>query len=108
MVLARRSLTREARLNVPMWLTAIVAGAAALPGVLAGQSMLVKDSVSSPGLASNMLGDSPVRRVFVYLPPSYHTTPARRYPVLYLLHGATSVPEEWPPASDPASGDQGP
>jgi S-formylglutathione hydrolase len=78
-----------------MWLTAIVAGAAVLPGTLAGQSTLVKDSVFSPGLASNMVGDSPVRRIFVYLPPSYHTTPARRYPVLYLLHGATSAPAEW-------------
>jgi enterochelin esterase-like enzyme len=59
------------------------------------QGSLVTDSVSSPGLARNVLGDSPVRRVLVYLPPSYGRETARRYPVVYLLHGATSVPEEW-------------
>ena len=36
-----------------------------------------------------------MRRVLVYLPPSYRASPTRRYPVLYLLHGATSLPEEW-------------
>lgn len=75
--------------------TAVVAGAIALPGTVAGQSRLVSDSVSSPGLASNVVGDGPVRRVLVYLPPSYGQDPARRYPVLYLLHGVTSVPDEW-------------
>lgn len=59
------------------------------------QGALVTDSVSSPGLVGNVLGDSPVRRTLVYLPPSYSREPARRYPVVYLLHGATSVPEEW-------------
>ena len=59
------------------------------------QGTLVTDSVSSPGLAGNALGDSPVRRTLVYLPPSYARDTVRRYPVVYLLHGATSVPEEW-------------
>jgi enterochelin esterase-like enzyme/lysophospholipase L1-like esterase len=61
----------------------------------ARRDALVTDSVSSPGLASNAVGDRSVRRVLVYLPPSYARQPARRYPVLYLLHGATSTPEEW-------------
>jgi S-formylglutathione hydrolase len=60
-----------------------------------GQSTLVTDSVMSPGLASNVVGDRPVRRLLVYPPPSYRHDVARRYPVLYLLHGATSVPDEW-------------
>ncbi|HET9294855.1 MAG TPA: alpha/beta hydrolase-fold protein [Gemmatimonadales bacterium] len=76
-------------------LLTLIAGAVMLPVALAGQGTLVTDSVSSPGLASNVVGDSPVRRVLVYLPPSYGRDPARRFPVLYLLHGATSVPEEW-------------
>lgn len=63
--------------------------------ILHGQGTVVTDSVFSPGLASNLVGDSPVRRVLVYLPPSYRNEPSRRYPVLYLLHGTTSVPEEW-------------
>jgi S-formylglutathione hydrolase FrmB len=76
------------------WLVSIVVGAVWSRG-LAAQSTLVTDSVSSPGLASNVVGDSPVRRTLIYLPPSYGRDPARRYPVLYLLHGATSLPEEW-------------
>ncbi len=67
----------------------------ALPGVLSSQGTLVADSVSSPGLASNVVGDNPVRHVLVYLPPSYRHDASRRYPVLYLLHGATSLPDEW-------------
>lgn len=63
--------------------------------MLAGQGELVVDSVRSPGLESNAVGDSPVRRLLVYLPPSYRHDPKRRYPVVYLLHGATSAPEEW-------------
>lgn len=73
----------------------VVLAAVAIPSSLAAQSTLVTDSVTSPGLASNVVGDSPVRRTLVYLPPSYRRDSARRYPVLYLLHGATSVPEEW-------------
>jgi pimeloyl-ACP methyl ester carboxylesterase len=57
--------------------------------------VVVTDSVTSPGLAGNVLGDATVRRVLVYLPPSYRNESARRYPVLYLLHGVTSVPDEW-------------
>ena len=73
----------------------ITVGTAAATGTLAAQGTIVTDSVSSPGLARNVVGDHPVRRTLVYLPPSYQHDPARRYPVLYLLHGATSVPEEW-------------
>ena len=73
----------------------IALGAAVLSGTVGAQSTIVKDSVSSPGLVGNALGDSPVRRTLVYLPPSYQRDPTRRYPVLYLLHGATSLPEEW-------------
>jgi len=69
--------------------------AAALPQVLASQGALVVDSVRSPGLESSAVGDSPVRRLLVYLPPSYRQDPKRRYPVVYLLHGARSTPEQW-------------
>ena len=66
-----------------------------VPAILAGQGTLVTDSVSSPALASNVVGEKRTRQVLVYLPPSYRRNPARRYPVLYLLHGATSLPIEW-------------
>jgi pimeloyl-ACP methyl ester carboxylesterase len=77
------------------WAVTLALGVASTPAILPGQGTMVTDSVSSPGLASNVVGDSPVRRVLVYLPPSYKRAPARRYPVLYLLHGATSLPDEW-------------
>ncbi len=40
-------------------------------------------------LKANPLGDPSVRRVPVYLPPSYDTHPERRYPVVFLLSGFT-------------------
>jgi enterochelin esterase-like enzyme len=78
------------------WAWALLAiGAVAGPRALAAQGTLVTDTVASPGLAANVVGASSRRPVVVYLPPSYRSDPARRYPVLYMLHGATSVPEEW-------------
>jgi hypothetical protein len=47
------------------------------------QSVIVVDTVIySPGLENNLLGDSPERKVMVYLPPDYHDNPDNRYPVL--------------------------
>lgn len=34
-------------------------------------------------------------RMVVYLPPQYFTEPARRFPVVYLLHGSPGRPEDW-------------
>jgi len=62
---------------------------------LHAQGRIVRDSLHSTALEGNLVGDSPVREIVTYLPPSYGTAPSRRYPVLYLLHGFTSVPDEW-------------
>jgi enterochelin esterase-like enzyme len=43
--------------------------------------------VHGKALEGNLEGDSPDRDVTIYLPPSYADDPARRYPVVYLLHG---------------------
>ena len=43
--------------------------------------------VRGASLEGNLEGDSPDREVTVYLPPGYATEQARRYPVVYLLHG---------------------
>jgi len=40
-------------------------------------------------LRHNAGGENPRRRVSVYLPAGYDASPARRYPVLYYLHGFT-------------------
>ncbi|HTT06823.1 MAG TPA: alpha/beta fold hydrolase [Steroidobacteraceae bacterium] len=52
-------------------------------------------TVHGASLAGNLEGDSPDREVIVYLPPSYGKDPARRYPVLYLLHGFTDTANLW-------------
>ena len=44
-------------------------------------------TVHGKALEGNLEGDSPDREVTVYLPPSYAEDQARRYPVVYLLHG---------------------
>ncbi|HEY4955246.1 MAG TPA: alpha/beta hydrolase-fold protein [Gemmatimonadaceae bacterium] len=60
---------------------AVTSTAAAQGGVIH------RDSVPAPALEHNMVGDPRWDRVSVYLPPSYSTSPRRRYPVLYFLHG---------------------
>jgi len=48
---------------------------------------VVVERFESAALRGNRAGDPHLRRVPVYLPPSYDASPARRYPVLYLLTG---------------------
>ncbi len=45
--------------------------------------------VHGKGLEGNLDGDSADRSVCIYLPASYRTSPKRRYPVIYFLHGYT-------------------
>jgi S-formylglutathione hydrolase FrmB len=53
------------------------------------------DTVHSKGLERNLYGDSPDRSVAVYLPPSYASSPSKRYPVVYLLHGYGPTEQSW-------------
>lgn len=66
-----------------------VALIAVLAGPASGQfgGVIHRDVVPAPSLRHNLLGESSVRPMSVYLPPSYSTSPHRRYPVLYFLHG---------------------
>jgi S-formylglutathione hydrolase FrmB len=45
------------------------------------------DTIQSPSLRKNLIGDASERPVTVYLPPGYSKTRTKRYPVIYLLHG---------------------
>ena len=49
----------------------------------------------SIALEGNLVGDPADRDVTVYLPPSYHSNPNSRYPVLYMLHGFTDTDSQW-------------
>jgi S-formylglutathione hydrolase FrmB len=68
-------------------LTTTTAGRQAAP---AAAGSLVEATVPAPALQGNLVGDPAQARVAVYLPPSYTTSPQRRYPTLYLLHGFLS------------------
>src|SRR3954466_1927668 len=52
-------------------------------------------TVHGKSLEGNLNGDTPDRPVIVYLPPSYHADAARRYPVVYLLHGYGLQAARW-------------
>src|SRR4029453_19581244 len=75
----------------------VVVGAAALldaqvrragaPGAGAGTGTVDHVIVHGKALEGNLEADSPDREVTIYLPPSYAGDQARRYPVVYLLHG---------------------
>jgi S-formylglutathione hydrolase len=61
----------------------------------AGEGQLVSSTVRSAALEGNLLGDAADRSVIVYLPPSYDSTPTKRYPVEYLLHGNNQRNTVW-------------
>jgi enterochelin esterase-like enzyme len=50
-------------------------------------SKVERVTVHGKSLEGNLEGDSPDREVTVYLPPAYAADQARRFPVVYLLHG---------------------
>lgn len=50
---------------------------------------VVADSLYSASL-QNHGGENPTRSMLVYLPPGYEENTAKRYPVVYYLHGFTS------------------
>ncbi len=53
----------------------------------ATRGRVVIEHFESEALRGNAAGDPALRRIPVYLPPSYDTHPARRFPVLYMLTG---------------------
>ena len=68
-------------------LLALLAGAPALARV-------EKISVHGASLEGNLEGNSADRTVYVLLPPSYDSAKARRYPVVYFLHGYQTKAEQ--------------
>jgi S-formylglutathione hydrolase FrmB len=48
---------------------------------------IVDETVATPSLANNIVGDAAERHILVYLPPSYDTSD-ERYPVVYFLEGS--------------------
>lgn len=55
---------------------------------------IIEETVHSVALEGNLLGDSPDRRVSIYLPAGYENSTSR-YPVVYLLHGYPDTDQAW-------------
>ncbi|HEV2801986.1 MAG TPA: alpha/beta hydrolase-fold protein [Pyrinomonadaceae bacterium] len=58
-----------------------------VPAALAQEGRIVRELVHGASLEGNVTGEATDRNVSIYLPPSYERAPAKRYPVVYLLHG---------------------
>ena len=58
-------------------------------------SSITEVVISAPALKGNLLGDPVKQRLSIYLPPGYNSSPDKRYPVLYLLHGFTGTNRTW-------------
>lgn len=69
----------------------MLAGVLPVAAAQQDQGSLEEITVHGSSLEGNLEGNSPDRKVFVYLPPGYATNPDRRYPVVYNLHGYTST-----------------
>lgn len=61
----------------------------------AQEGRVVRETIHSPSLEKNVTGDSADRNVSIYLPPGYDTSPNKRYPVIYLLHGIGDTDREF-------------
>ncbi len=56
---------------------------------LAQRGRVESGQITSDALTNNLLGDAATRPFRIYLPPSYDLSAARRFPVIYILHGYT-------------------
>jgi enterochelin esterase-like enzyme len=68
-----------------------------VPPVVPGAKPVAVERINVHGasLEANLEGNSADREVFVFLPPGYATAKARRYPVVYALHGYSIGGEQW-------------
>jgi enterochelin esterase family protein len=56
---------------------------------------VVIEQFESEALKGNPLNDAHIRKIPVYLPPSYRREPGRQYPVVFMLHGFTGNSSMW-------------
>ena len=68
-----------------------------VPAVVSGAKPVAVERVKIHGAAleGNLEGDAVDRDTIVFLPPSYAKDKARRYPVVYALHGYSIGAEQW-------------
>lgn len=61
----------------------------------APSAQIIRTVIPGPSLDGDMAADETPLNAIVYLPPSYGADPDRRYPLLVLLHGYWSSPDQW-------------
>lgn len=61
----------------------------------AQEGRVVRETIRGKSLENNVTGESVERAVSIYLPPGYETSPDKRYPVVYLLHGIGDNDQNW-------------
>jgi enterochelin esterase-like enzyme len=68
-----------------------------VPNVVPGArpAIVERIKIHGPALEGNLEGDAVDRDAIVFLPPSYNENRARRYPVVYALHGYSIGAEQW-------------
>jgi len=59
------------------------------------EGKLITDTITSPSLKGNLIGDPATRNMIIYLPPGYDTS-GERYPVVYLMPGPGFTERYWP------------
>ncbi|MCE2570213.1 alpha/beta hydrolase [Motilimonas eburnea] len=66
------------------------------------QGEVLNIQVAAPTLKGNLTDEQEVRETYVYLPPSYHSKPQKRYPVVYFLHGFGGNAQAWFSTQNPS------
>jgi enterochelin esterase-like enzyme len=92
-----RTTTFAAVLALACAATALAQVQTEVPAVVPGAKPVAVEHIKIHGasLEGNLEGDAIDRDVLVFLPPSYATDKARRYPVVYALHGYSIGAEQW-------------
>lgn len=90
----RENFRTSVRRNITLFFAGVLLLLAAA-SALAQEGRLVREKVHGVSLEKTVTAESADRFVSVYLPPGYETSPNKRYPVVYLLHGITDTDEDW-------------
>ena len=98
MLLRKASLTLMLSLATGLGTSAAIAQVKTIvPPLVPGARPVAAERIKVHGAAleGNLEGDAVDRDVIVFLPPSYGKEKARRYPVVYALHGYSIGAEQW-------------
>lgn len=84
----RGALVRGAMAGLGLWCAPVSGFAQGRAATTPAHGTVITDTLWAQALGTS-------KSLVVYLPPSYATSPARRYPVAYYLHGATGDETNW-------------